>query len=488
MSDEIRNLEPKLLWENFYKLTQMPRPSKKELKAAEAIAEFGRSLGLETIQDEVGNVIIRKPATPGMENRKGIILQGHIDMVPQKNSDKEHDFEKDPIETYIEDGWVTANGTTLGADNGIGVAAAMAILQSDDIEHGPLEVLVTIDEETGMTGANELKPGILKGDILLNMDSEDEGELYVGCAGGTNANIRFSFKEYPFPSHHSAAYKLSITGLKGGHSGLDINIGRANANKLLFRFLKYAVANLGVRLSSIDGGSLRNAIPREAFAVLAVPEENKDDFIAAVKEYEAIYQNEYSSTEPGLVMTAEEVGHPDFIMNEVVQDDLINAIEACPNGVIRMSADMEGLVETSTNLAIIKSDKEGVDVRCLIRSSVDSARDWVESMHESLFRLAGAEIWFDGRYPGWKPNLDSPILKAMQDVYQKNWGKIPEIKGIHAGLECGILGNTYPNWDMISFGPTIRYPHSPDEKVNIESVKKFWDFLVETLKNAPVKQ
>ncbi|NPA36076.1 MAG: aminoacyl-histidine dipeptidase [Chlorobi bacterium] len=488
MSNEILNLEPKLLWENFYKLTQIPRPSKKELKAAEAVAEFGRSLGLETIQDEVGNVIIRKPATPGMENRKGIILQGHIDMVPQKNSDKEHDFEKDPIETYIEDGWVTANGTTLGADNGIGVAAAMAILQSDDIEHGPLEVLVTIDEETGMTGANELKPGILKGDILLNMDSEDEGELYVGCAGGTNANIRFSFKEYPFPTHHSSAYKLSITGLKGGHSGLDINIGRANANKLLFRFLKYAVANLGVRLSSVDGGSLRNAIPREAFAMLAVPEENKEKFIAAVKEYEAIYKNEYSSTEPGLTMTAEEVENPDFIMNEVVQDDLINAIEACPNGVIRMSADMEGLVETSTNLAIVKSDKEGVDVRCLIRSSVDSARDWVESMHESLFRLAGAEIWFDGRYPGWKPNLDSPILKTMQNVYQKNWGKIPEIKGIHAGLECGILGNTYPNWDMISFGPTIRYPHSPDEKVNIESVKKFWDFLVETLKNVPEKK
>ncbi len=487
MSNEIANLEPKLLWENFYKLTQIPRPSKKELKAAEAVAEFGRSLGLETIQDETGNVIIRKPATPGMENKKGVILQGHIDMVPQKNSDKVHDFEKDPIETYIEDGWVTANGTTLGADNGIGVAAAMAVLQSDDIEHGPLEVLVTIDEETGMTGANELKPGVLKGDILLNMDSEDEGELYVGCAGGTNANITFTFKEYPFPSHNSKAYKLSITGLKGGHSGLDINIGRANANKLLFRFLKYAVANLGVRLSSVDGGSLRNAIPREAFAVVAVPEENDNKFKEALKEYEAIFKKEYSSTEPGLKFEAEKVEHPDFIMNEVVQDDVINSIQACPNGVIRMSADMEGLVETSTNLAIVKSDKEHVYIQCLIRSSVDTAKEDVESMHDSLFRLAGAEINFDGHYPGWKPNLNSPILKAMQDVYQNKWGKIPEIKGIHAGLECGILGNTYPNWDMISFGPTIRYPHSPDEKVNIESVKKFWEFLVETLKNVPEK-
>ncbi len=487
MSNEIVNLEPKLLWENFYKLTQIPRPSKKELKAAEAVAEFGRSLGLETIQDEVGNVIIRKPATPGMENKKGVILQGHIDMVPQKNSDKVHDFEKDPIETYIEDGWVTANGTTLGADNGIGVAAAMAILQSDDIEHGPLEVLVTIDEETGMTGANELKPGVLKGDILLNMDSEDEGELYVGCAGGTNANVTFTFKEYPFPSHDSKAFRIAVTGLKGGHSGLDINIGRANANKLLFRFLKYAVANLGVRLSSVDGGSLRNAIPREAFAIVAVPEKNRDEFIKALKDHESIFKNEYSSTEPGLKLDAEEVEHPEFIMNEVVQDDVINSIQACPNGVIRMSADMEGLVETSTNLAIVKSDKEHVYVQCLIRSSVDTAKEDVESMHDSLFRLAGAEIDFDGQYPGWKPNPDSPILKTMSKVYENKWGKIPKIKGIHAGLECGILGNTYPNWDMISFGPTIRYPHSPDEKVNIESVQKFWDFLVETLKNIPEK-
>ncbi len=487
MSNEIVNLEPKLLWESFYKLTQIPRPSKKELKAAGAVAEFGRSLGLETIQDEIGNVIIRKPATPGMENRKGIILQGHIDMVPQKNSDKVHDFEKDPIDAYVEDGWVTAKGTTLGADNGIGVAASMAVLQSDDIVHGPLEVLVTIDEETGMTGANELKPGLLKGDILINMDSEDEGQLFVGCAGGTNANIRFSFKEYPFPSHNSLAYKLSVTSLKGGHSGLDINIGRANANKLVFRFLKYAVSKLGVRLSSVDGGSLRNAIPRDAFAVISVPKEKNEQFMEAVKEYEAVYKNEYSSTEPFLQMDAEVVDNPDFVMNEVVQDDLINAIQACPNGVIRMSADMEGLVETSTNLAIIKSDKDSVAIQCLIRSSVDTAKDDLESVHESLFRLAGAEILFDGRYPGWKPNLDSAILKTMQNVYQDKWGVIPQINGIHAGLECGILGNAYPNWDMISFGPTIRYPHSPDEKVNIETVQKFWDFLVETLKNTPNK-
>jgi dipeptidase D len=486
MSNEIAKLEPRILWENFYKLTQMPRPSKKEQEAAKAIADFGRSLGLETMQDEVGNVIIRKPATPGMENRKGVILQGHIDMVPQKNSDKEHDFETDPIETMIEDGWVTANGTTLGADNGIGVAAAMAVMQATDLEHGPVEALITIDEEAGMTGANALKPGLLEGDILINMDSEDEGELYVGCAGGSDANILFKFKEYPFPSH-SVAYKINLTGLKGGHSGLDINIGRANANKLMFRFLKFAVANMGVRLASIDGGSLRNAIPREAFAVVSVPEDKCETFLEGLKDYEAIYQKEYASTEPNLKLEAEEVAHPDFVMNEVAQDDLINAIQACPNGVIRMSADMEGLVETSTNLAIIKSDKDSVSVQCLLRSSVETAKEDVESSIESVFRLAGAEVTFGGQYPGWKPNMDSPILKTMQDVYNNKWGKIPAIKGIHAGLECGILGSAYPHWDMISFGPTIRFPHSPDEKVNIETVDLFWQYLVETLKNVPVK-
>nr|WP_321450532.1 aminoacyl-histidine dipeptidase [uncultured Carboxylicivirga sp.] len=486
MNNEIAKLAPVGLWESFYKLTQIPRPSKNEGKAIDFIEKFGKSLGLETVRDEVGNVIIRKPATPGMENRKGVILQGHIDMVPQKNSDKQHDFVTDPIETYIEDGWVTANGTTLGADNGIGVAAAMAVLQATDIEHGPVEALITMDEEAGMTGANALKPGLLQGDILLNLDSEDEGELYVGCAGGTDATIEFKYTEESIPEG-TVAYKLSLTGLKGGHSGLDINRGRANANKLLFRFLKFAVANLDARLASVQGGDLRNAIPREAFAVVTLPEENVDELIESLEEFEEIYKDEYKGVETSIQFVADGVDLPSGIINEVVQDDLINSIQACHNGVIRFSNDMEGLVETSTNLAVVTSSNGIIEAKFLIRSSVDTAKEEVESTIESTFRLAGADISFGGQYPGWKPNMDSPILKTMQSVYQAKWGKIPEIKAIHAGLECGILGSAYPHWDMISFGPTIRFPHSPDEKVNIDTVEKFWMFLIETLKNIPVK-
>jgi dipeptidase D len=434
----------------------------------------------------VGNVIIRKPATPGHENCKGIVLQAHLDMVPQKNSNKQHDFDKDPIETYIEDGWVKAKGTTLGADNGIGAAAALAVLEDTTLVHGPIEALFTIDEETGMTGANNLQPDILKGDILLNMDSEDEGELYVGCAGGSNANAVFTFRENAVPKGH-VAYLLNLTGLKGGHSGMDINTGRANANKLLFRFLKYAVAELEARLSSVDGGSLRNAIPREAFAIITLSEDEGENLETTVKAFEALFREEYGSVEPDLAFSVEPTTMPAFVMEEIVQDDLINAIQACPNGVIRMSNDMEGLVETSLNLAVVKTEGHEVKALALLRSSVDSAKDDLESTLESLFLLAGAEVWFDGQYPGWKPNMQSAILQVMQKVYQQDFGKIPEIRAIHAGLECGILGSAYPNWDMISFGPTIRFPHSPDEKVNIESVEKFWNFLVATLKNAPKK-
>lgn len=486
MNDEIAKLSPQGLWENFYKLTRIPRPSKKEGKAIDFMEEFGKSLGLETIRDEVGNIIIRKPATPGYENRMGVILQSHIDMVPQKNSDKDHNFETDPIETYIEDGWVTANGTTLGADNGIGVAAAMAVLQASDIEHGPVEALITMDEEAGMTGANALKPGLLSGDILLNMDSEDEGELYVGCAGGSDANVKFTYTEAEVPAD-SVAFRLALTGLKGGHSGLDINRGRGNANKLVFRFLKYAVANVDARLASVDGGSLRNAIPREAFAVVTVPAANADDFVEALEEFEDIYKAEMGNVEPDLSFVAEKTDLPASLIDEVTQDDLINGVIAAPNGVMRMSTDMEGLVETSTNLAIVKSGNGVIDVQCLMRSSVNTAIEALESKMESVFRLAGADVSFGGQYPGWKPNMDSPILKTMQEVYNNKWGKVPEIKAIHAGLECGILGSAYPNWDMISFGPTIRFPHSPDEKVNIETVSLFWEYLVETLKNVPSK-
>jgi len=486
MSKEILNLEPKAIWKNFYSLTQIPRPSGHEAACIAFMKKFGEDLGLETVVDPVGNVIIRKPATPGMENRKGVVLQGHLDMVPQKNSDKVHDFEKDPIETIIDGEWVRANGTTLGADNGMGVAATMAILEAKDIKHGMVEALFTIDEETGMTGAFGLKAGYLKGDILMNLDSEDEGELYIGCAGGTNGNITFKYNETDVVAG-STAYKLNITGLKGGHSGVDIHLGRGNANKIMNRFLKEAGNEFGLRISTLNGGSLRNALPRESFAIVTIPSASKDAFLAKLKEFESIVKKELSAVEPDLKMSASPNDMPLKVMDAKAQKTFVDAIYACPNGVVRMSNAMEGLVETSNNLAIIEIKNGTATVLCLLRSSVDSAKADLESQMESVFHLAGADITFDGQYPGWKPNPDSPILKKMLDIYNNQFGKVPKIYAIHAGLECGLLGGVYPNWDMISFGPTIRFPHSPDEKVNIASVKKFWEFLVETLKNIPVK-
>lgn len=486
MSKEILHLEPKALWKNFYSLTQIPRPSRKEEKIREFIIRFGKNLGLETVVDEVGNVIIRKPATPGMEKLKGVILQGHLDMVPQKNSDKVHDFEKDPIETIIDGEWVKANGTTLGADNGMGVAAAMSILESKDIKHGPIETLFTTDEETGMTGATGLKPGVIKGDILINMDSEDEGELYIGCAGGTNGYFQFTYSEVAVPTGH-LAFKVNITGLKGGHSGVDVHLERGNANKIITRLLWYGMHKHGTRLSAIDGGSLRNAIPREAFSIITLPKEQKDNFLKYINEFTQTVRRELSVVESSLKIEAIPIELPKFLIDEKTQHDLLYALYGCPNGVIRMSNEMKGLVETSTNLAIVKSENCVIKIQCLLRSSVDSAKDDLEQMMQSVFELAGASFVFDGKYPGWKPNPDSLILKTMLEIYYKKFGKTPEIRAIHAGLECGILGGSYPAWDMISFGPTIRFPHSPDEKVNIESVQKFWDFLVETLKNIPVR-
>ncbi len=486
MSKEIINLEPKAVWENFYQLTQVPRPSKHEGKIQDFMMKFGKSLGLETEKDAIGNVVIRKPATPGMENRKGIVMQGHLDMVPQKNNDTKHDFEKDPIDARIDGEWVKARGTTLGADNGMGVAAAMTVLASKTLVHGPVEALFTCDEETGMTGALGLQAGWLKGDILLNMDSEDEGELYVGCAGGVNGNIEFEYDEMIVPKGYSS-YKLIIKGLKGGHSGLDINLGRGNANKLMVRFLKHAIQEMDVRLAEINGGGMRNAIPRECYAIVVVPTESASEFLAAVSKYENIYKAELKVSEPNLSFAAEECAKPKSLIDERVQDDMIDSVYACPNGMIRMSDNMPGLVETSTNLATVKSENGVISVKCLLRSSVDSAKEDLCEQVESVFSLAGGMVRFDGGYPGWKPNMDSAILKQMQKIYENKFGKVPEIKAIHAGLECGILGANYPHWDMISFGPTMRFPHSPDEKVNIPTVAKFWDFLVETLKNAPLK-
>ncbi|MDR3246565.1 MAG: aminoacyl-histidine dipeptidase [Prevotellaceae bacterium] len=489
MNKDIKVLKPSEVWKHFHEITQVPRPSKKEQKAVDFVYRFGKSLGLETIKDEVGNVIIRKPATPGKEATPGIILQTHLDMVPEKNSDKVHDFEKDPITAYIDGDWVTADGTTLGADNGIGVAATMAVLESKTLKHGLIEALFTIDEETGMTGAQNLKPGILKGSILINLDSEDEGELYVGCAGGMDATFKFKYLEQQAPAG-AETYKISVTGInpdkivvgmKGGHSGIDINLGRGNANKVIFRILKHLQND--IYLSAIDGGSARNAIPRESFATVVVPADKINLLATTVSDIEKIVRAELQYTEPDLKINLEKTEPAATIIEKDVQLKLINAVYACPNGVIRMSDTVPGLVETSTNLAIVKSGNGEITVSCLIRSSLESAKEDLAQMEESVFSLAGAKCEFTGSYPGWNPNPDSLVLSKMKKIYKDLYGEESEVKAIHAGLECGLLGGIYSNLDMISCGPTIRHPHSPDEKVNIKSVEKWWNFLVSTLEN-----
>lgn len=485
--DSIKNLQPNAIWQNFYKLTQVPRPSHHEEKAREFMLKWAKENNIEAVMDEAGNIIMRKPATPGMENRKGVILQGHLDMVPQKNEDTAHNFETDPIQAYVDGEWVRAKGTTLGADNGMGVAAGMAILTSTDIPHGPVEVLITATEETGMDGANGLKPGLLHGDILLNLDSETEGELYVGCAGGIDASAAFKYKEEKLPDGVKA-YRLAVKGLKGGHSGMDINLGRGNSNKLLFRFLKTYAQDLQLRLSTVSGGSLRNAIPRESFAVVVLPAGNASRLQAAVKKAESIYRAELLAKEPDLQVMAEETALPAFVIDACTQARLTNSILACPNGAVRMIDSMPDTVETSNNLAIVQSEEGKIVIKTLLRSSVETAKEALAQTLKAVFELASAdEITFEGGYPGWKPNPDSAILKEMQELYEQLYGKKPAIMAIHAGLECGILGSKYPNWDMISFGPTICSPHSPDERVNIASVGKFWDYLKATLKNIPVK-
>jgi len=483
---KIFELEPKQVWKHFHSLTQIPRPSKKEAKVIAFMKKFGEDLGLETIVDEIGNVIIRKPATKGMENRKGIVLQTHLDMVPQKNSDNPHDFEKDPIKAYVDGEWVTADGTTLGADNGMGAAATMAVLECKDLVHGPIEALFTIDEETGMTGAENLKPGLLKGDILMNLDSEDEGELYIGCAGGVDVTVAMEYPQTPVPKGFEA-FTVALKGLKGGHSGMDINMGRGNSNKLMARFLNHCIYHFDFKLAKFEGGSLRNAIPREAFATLLIDAKEVKKFKAEVEMFDTIYRSEFARTEPYLKLSISPAEMPKMVAADYYKEKMIKVVFACPHGVERMSDSMPGLVETSNNLAIVKMIDGNFTVNCLVRSSVDSAKMGTMYKIGTIFDLIGADVKFEGAYPGWKPNTESPILKTMQGVYQKLYGRIPEIKAIHAGLECGILGAAYPNWDMISFGPTIRYPHSPDEKVNIASVGKFWNYLVETLKNVPVK-
>lgn len=478
----IANLKPECVWKHFYALTQIPRPSKKESKVVEYMENFGRSLGLETIKDEVGNIIIRKPATKGMENRKGVILQGHLDMVPQNNNDTVHDWENDPIETYIDGDWVKAKGTTLGADNGIGCAIAMAVLESTDLVHGPIEALFTIDEETGMTGANALKGGMLNGKILINIDSETEGELYVGCAGGLDTEATFKYSQQDAPADN-ITLRITVKGLRGGHSGMEINQGRGNSNKIMTRIILPLVRDNGALLVSFNGGNMRNAIPREAVAEISIAKsalELAGKHISIIKD--AVI-DEYSPVEPNIEIFYEEVDSAKKVIPTDVALAALRAISACPCNVDRMSLAMEDLVETSNNLAIVHTDSCTIKVITLMRGSTDSAKHALMESIRSVFELAGASVEFTGGYSGWKPNMNSEILNIMKETYYKLFGKTPEVKAIHAGLECGILGSNYPDWDMISCGPTLMSPHSPDERLNIPSVEKFWIFIVEVLKN-----
>ena len=482
----ILSLAPQNVWKHFYSLTQVPRPSGYLKKVQEFLLNFGKSVGVESFQDEAGNIIYRKPATPGMENRKKVILQAHMDMVPQKNNDTVHDFENDPIETYIDGDWVKAKGTTLGADDGMGVAAIMAIMEDKTLKHGPLEALITADEETGMFGAFGLKPGTVDGDILLNLDSEEEGELYIGCAGGEDLTAVLEYKEVE-TDPADIALKVTLKGLRGGHSGLEINEGRANANKLLVRFIREAVASYEARLASWEGGNMRNAIPREAHAVLVFNPEDVEGLEDYIKEYEALLNTEYAPIEEGITLKLENVDLPAFIVPEEIQDNMISVLMACQNGVMRMIPTVPDTVETSSNLAIVTIGGGRADVRILARSSCDTMKDFLADSLTACFSMAGMKVELSGAYSGWQPNVDSPILHAMTLSYKQQFGVEPAVKVIHAGLECGIIGANCPGLDMISFGPTLRSPHSPDERAYIPSVTKFYDFLVATLEQTPEK-
>lgn len=486
----LSTLKPASLWQIFEKICSIPHPSKHEQKISLWIQTWAKELGLSVVEDEVGNLILKKPATAGMEDRKGVILQAHMDMVPQKNASTDHDFLTDPIKPFIiseKDGdWVTAEDTTLGADNGVGLASALAVLASDDIPHGPLEVLVTIDEEAGMTGAFGLQPGMFDGDILINTDSEQEGEVYMGCAGGIDGNVSFNLAYENVPSD-SQAFNLSISGLRGGHSGVDIHTGRANANKLLVRFLLDASIEFDIRLTELNGGSLRNAIPREADASFVISTDKVSAFKEALATYLTQIRQNLASVEPDIDMLLISPETFDECWTTDIQTRILRALNACPNGVIRMSDDIEGIVETSLNLGVMRSKGPKFVAMTLIRSLHDDGRLETERTVQSVFELAGAEINFSGAYPGWKPDTDSAIMNIVRDTYQELFDKIPEVMVIHAGLECGLFKTAYPDWDMVSFGPTIKFPHSPDEKIEIASVELYWKLLLAVLANIPAK-
>lgn len=483
----IKDLQPALVWNNFYGLTRCPRPSKHEEAVREYILKWAKERNMDAVADETGNIIIRVPATPGYENRRGVIIQGHMDMVPQKTSDTVHDFLKDPIETWIDGEWVKAKGTTLGADNGIGVAMGMAVAEDKSLPHGPVEVLITYDEETGMSGAEALKPGVLKGDILLNLDSEDEMELCIGCAGGIDAIAEFRYKKENTPEGY-VGYKLDVKGLSGGHSGMDISLYRANANKVLAAALIPVISKFGAKVVDICGGSLRNAIPFEGEAEIVVPKSKATVVVRTVRKIFEELTLRYKESDPAMsaTITRSVMPAPKYIQTDVVLNAL-KAIMACPSNVIRMSQSMPGLTETSINLAVVRCKNGKIVVSSLLRSAIDESKRELADRVRYIFEAFGASIKFVGGYCGWIPKPDTPMIAMLNDIHTRMFGKPMNVLATHGGLECAILGGKYPNWEMVSIGPTIMYPHSPDEKVNIASVANVWEFLKAILKEVPEK-
>lgn len=481
---ELSQLSPQPLWDIFAKICSIPHPSYHEEALAQHIMTWAKEKGLHAERDQVGNILLRKPATKGMENRKPVALQAHLDMVPQKNNDTVHDFTKDPIQPYIDGEWVKARGTTLGADNGIGMASALAVLSDDSVEHGPLEVLLTMTEEAGMDGAFGLQPNWLKADILINTDSEQEGEIYMGCAGGIDFITRMALQREAIPAGYQTL-KLTIKGLKGGHSGADIHLGLGNANKLLARFLFEQAKDLDLRVLDLNGGTLRNAIPREGSVTLAIAADKVDQLKSLSQDYLATLKNELSAVEKNLTIVLEPVSTEAKALTKETQQRLVALLNATPNGVIRMSDAVKGVVETSLNVGVVTMNENEAEIICLIRSLIDSGKDYVVSMLTAIGQLAGAETSPKGGYPGWQPDPSSPVMALVRETYEKLFNKTPNIMVIHAGLECGLFKKPYPDMDMVSIGPTMTGPHSPDEQVHIESVGQYWQLLTALLKAIP---
>lgn len=483
---EIKNLKPECIWRNFDALTQVPRPSGHLEKVQQFLLDFAKNTGVEAFKDEAGNIVMRKPATPGMENRKTVILQAHMDMVPQKEKTSTHNFETDPIQTYIDGEWVRAKGTTLGADDGLGVAAIMAVMEAKDLKHGPIEALITADEETGMYGANGLPGGELEGEILLNLDTEQEGELIIGSAGGVDITATLDYQEAE-SDKTDAAVKITIKGLKGGHSGLEICEGRGNANKMMVRIVREAIAEDEACLASWHGGNMRNAIPREAEVVLTLPKENVEDLKAIVAEYKETFNNEYKGIESDIEVVAEDVALPEMIVPQEIQDNLVDAIYAAHNGIWRYIPTMPEIVETSSNLAIVDIDGGKAAIKILARSSSETMKEDLSTSLESCFNMAGMKVEFSGAYGGWDPNTDSELIKVMRNIYKNLFNEEPTVQVVHAGLECSIILSKYPGLDICSFGPTLLSPHTPTERAHWPSTTKFWDLLVKTLEEIPAK-